>query len=257
MAAFIPQITPLILTRNEAPNLRRALERLAWAAEVVVIDSFSTDETIAIAGEFPRVRVVQRKFDTHTQQWNFGIAQTGTPWVLSLDADYILPAAFADELAALADVAQVHAYFARFRYCVWGSPLRTTLYPPRALLFRKDQCEYVQDGHTQKLKITGPTAFLTGVIDHDDRKPLSHWIVSQDRYAILEVAKLAATPAGELSFQDKLRRKMIIAPLVVFIYSLFAKRLILDGWPGWYYVFQRTFAEILLSLRLLEEKFKK
>jgi glycosyltransferase involved in cell wall biosynthesis len=253
---ILSEITPLILTFNEAPNLRRALERLVWAKEIVIVDSFSTDETLAIAREFPQVRVVQRKFDTHSQQWNFGVGQAGTQWVLALDADYIVPATFAGELEALQPGENLSAYFAKFRYCIWGCPLRGTLYPPRAVLFRKDRCQYVQDGHTQQLQITGQTASLDSVIDHDDRKPLSHWFWSQDRYATLEATKLTGTPDGELTWPDKLRRKIIVAPFLVFFYTLLVKGLILDGLPGWFYGFQRTVAELLLSLRLLEEKLK-
>ena len=150
----------------------------------------------------------------------------------------------------------MNAYFARFRYCVFGHPLRGTLYPPRAVLFRKACCQYVQDGHTQQLQIEGQTGLLENVIDHDDRKPLSHWLWAQDRYAKLEAAKLAETPAAALTLPDRLRRKIILAPFLVCFYTLLAKGLILDGWPGWYYVFQRTLAEMLLSLRLLEEKLK-
>src|ERR1017187_4404252 len=251
---MLKQVTPLILTYNEAPNLRRTLERLAWAKEIVIVDSFSTDETPAIAREFPQVRVVPRKFDTHTQQWNFGIGQTGTPWVMSLDADYVLPATVAGELEALSPGEKLTAYFGKFRYCIWGRPLRGTLYPPRAVLFRKDRCQYVQDGHTQQLQISGQTGWLDSVIDHDDRKSLAHWFWAQDRYATLEAAKLAGTSADQLTLPDKLRRKMIVAPFLVFFYTLLVKGLILDGWPGWFYVFQRTFAEIMLALRLLEKK---
>src|ERR1700730_17884251 len=92
------QITPLILTYNEAPNIGRTLEQLRWAHDIVVVGSFSDDETLEIVAEFPRVRVYQRKFDTHEQQWNFGLKETGikTEWVLALDADYTL----SDELIA-------------------------------------------------------------------------------------------------------------------------------------------------------------
>jgi glycosyltransferase involved in cell wall biosynthesis len=250
------EITPLILTYNEAPNIRRALEQLAWARRILVVDSFSTDETIEIVRCFQKTRAVQRKFDTHAQQWNFGIGQAATPWVLSLDADYILPATFANELESLQPGEEVNAYFARFRYCVFGHPLRRTLYPPRAVLFRKACCQYVQDGHTQVLQVKGRTGRLETVIDHDDRKPLSHWLWAQDRYSKLEAEKLARTPPDELSLPDKLRRKIILAPFIVCFHTLLVKGLIFDGWPGWYYVFQRTLAEMLLSLRLLEEKLK-
>ena len=252
----VGEITPVILTYNEAPNLARCLERLRWAKQIVVVDSGSTDETLAIAAGCPNVRVIHRPFDTHTQQWNFGIDETSASWVLALDADYIMPATFADELEVLQPHENLNAYFARFRYCIFGRPLRGTLYPPRAVLFRKQRCRYVQDGHTQQLEINGQTAVLGSVIDHDDRKPFSHWLWSQDRYALLEAVKQAGTSLDKLSFQDRLRRKMIFAPALVLFYTLLGKGLILDGWPGWYYVFQRTLAELILSLRLIEEKLK-
>ena len=88
---MLEQITPLILTYNEAPNIGRTLENLSWARDVVVVDSFSDDETLEIAASFPNVRVVQRVFDSHRNQWEFGLRETEiqTPWVLALDADYV------------------------------------------------------------------------------------------------------------------------------------------------------------------------
>jgi glycosyltransferase involved in cell wall biosynthesis len=248
------EVTPLILTFNEQPNLRRTLARLAWAGQIVIVDSFSTDETPGIAREFPRVRLVQRKFDDHTSQWNFGLGQISTPWVLSLDADYLLPENFAAELENLRPDDSLSACFARFRYCVFGRPLRGALYPPRAVLFRKDRCHYVQDGHTQRLQISGKAVSLRSVIDHDDRKAFSHWLWAQDRYATQEAEHLAATPRAQLNFADRARRKIIFASALVFFHALIGKGLFLDGWPGWYYVFQRTLAELILSLKLIEQK---
>lgn len=251
---MIDQITPLILTYNEAPNIRRTLERLEWAREIVVVDSGSTDETKSIAGEFVRVRLSHRVFDTHTAQWNFGLDQVKTGWVLTLDADYVLTKELIAELANWQPDETLSAAYARFRFCVQGHSLRGTLYPPRAVLFRINRCRYIQDGHTQQLKIDGRTDFLKNVIEHDDRKPLNRWLWAQDRYALLEVEKLLAADITELPFVDRIRRKIIFAPLLVFFYTLIVQRLILDGWPGWFYVWQRTLAEMILSLRLTEQK---
>jgi len=250
----VDHITPLILTWNEEPNLRRCLERLRWAGEVVVLDSGSTDATAAIAAEFPNVRFLVRPFDDHTTQWNFGVDATRTHWVLSLDCDYVLGPGFEDELAGLPADTPCDAFFASFRYLIFGKPLRSCLYPPRAALFRKDRCRYVPDGHTQILRIPGQTASLNTRIDHDDRKPLSRWFSSQDKYAKLEAEKLLALAPSELSPQDRIRRSMILGPVVVFFYTLLLRRAALDGWAGWFYTFQRTLAEIMLSLRLLEKR---
>lgn len=246
-------ITPVIAVYNEGPNLRRCLERLTWATQVVVVDSSSTDDTLSIAASFPNTRVVQHVYVDHTTKWNFGVSEAPTRWILSLDADYVLCAGFEDELRALDDQV-ADAWFCRFHYCVNGFPLRATLYPPRAVLFRKDRCTYIQDGHTQLLQIPGASAFLQTAMLHDDRKPLSRWFVSQDHCARLEAEKLASAAPGLLRWQDRVRRMLVIAPILTFFYCLFAKRLILDGWRGWFYTWQRVLAEVMLSLRLLETK---
>lgn len=247
-------ITPLILTYNEEANLARCLARLAWAREVVVVDSRSTDGTKAAASRHGNVRFLERAFDHHTAQWNFGVDQVTTEWVLALDADYVLEPGFEQELAALQPAAELAACAASFRYCINGHPLRGTLYPPRLVLFRRAKCRYEQDGHTQLLRAGGPTTALRTRILHDDRKPLSHWVWSQDRYAKLEAEKLAAPPRTRLGFNDRLRQTIVLGPPAVLLYTLFARGVILDGWAGWYYALQRTLAETLLSLRLIEAK---
>jgi len=95
---------------------------------------------------------------------------------------------------------------------------------------------------------------LRGKILHDDRKPLSRWLTSQDRYAKLEADKLTRTPAGALGLNDRVRKTIVLGPPVVLLYTLFARGVVLDGWAGWYYAFQRALAETLLSLRLIEAK---
>jgi glycosyltransferase involved in cell wall biosynthesis len=251
------QITPLILTYNEAPNLRRTLEMLSWANEILVVDSFSTDETLEIARSFPQMHVVQRKFVSFADQCNFGLKQARTKWVLSLDADYVLSPELVAEIQSLPQRADVAGYAARFRFCIHGRPLRASLYPPRTVLYQRSKARYHNDGHGHRVQVDGNVIMLSGRIDHDDRKPLAHWLWAQDRYAVLEAAKLAEAMPGELGLPDRIRRKIVLAPALVFFYTLLAQGMILDGWPGWYYVFQRTFAEILLSLRLIEMKLEK
>lgn len=247
-------ITPVILTWNEAPNLARCLDGLRWAEQVVVLDSGSTDGTQAICADYPNVTLAERPFDNHTDQWNHGVSLAPTDWILSLDADYGIHDGFVRELG-LIDPAEGHAaWFAPFRFLVHGRPLRGSLYPPRAVLFDRTRCRYRPDGHTQLLWIDGSSGRLTSRIDHDDRKPLSRWMESQRKYALLEAEKLeTGEPAG---LPDRLRRMIWPAAPAVFLYTLFVKGAILDGWAGMYYTLQRTYAELVLSLILLERRFR-
>ena len=248
-------LSALILTYNEKENIARTLAALSSVEDIVLIDSSSTDGTVEIAqGARPGVRILQRAFDTHTQQWNFGLDQIETEWVLTLDADYELSPEMQAEIATLEPPPEVVGYSADFEYRIFGHPLRASSYPPRVVLFRVASARYVDDGHTQLLKPNGRVEKLAGRIYHDDRKPLSHWIGAQDRYASLEARHLLSIPLKQLNFQDRLRRRIFFAAPTMFLYLLLGRGLIFDGWQGWYYVCQRTLAEMLLSLRLLTER---
>jgi glycosyltransferase involved in cell wall biosynthesis len=247
-------LTVLVLTYNEHENIERTLSALAWAPRVLIVDSFSDDDTCERARAFPNVEIVQRLFDTHTEQWNFGLAQVTTPWVLTLDADYEVSPALVKEMAEIQSGTDFAGFAARFKLRIFGRVLRSALYPPRTVLFQKQHASYRPDGHTQLLHVTGAIRLLAGVIFHDDRKPLSRWIRSQDRYTKIEARHLISTPNDRLKARDRLRKRIYYAPGVMFFYLLFCRGLILDGWPAWYYVFQRTLAEMLLSLRLITER---
>jgi glycosyltransferase involved in cell wall biosynthesis len=250
---MIEQITPLVLTFNEAPNIERTLAPLSWAKDIVVVDSGSTDKTRELLAQNSKVRVVERPFTTHAEQWNFGLEHTGirTDWVLALDADFILSDELVKELALLVPDAGTAGYRASFTYCVEGKPLRAAVYPPVVVLYRRSGARYEQDGHTQRVQVAGRIGELKGTIYHDDRKPLAHWLAAQARYMRLEARKLHATPAAELGAADRLRQLIVFAPPVMFLYCLLVRGGILDGVAGLFYALQRTVAEAILSLYLL------
>lgn len=250
-------VTPLILTYNEEANIGRVLERLTWAPRIVVVDSFSTDATLDIARSFPQVDIVQRQFDSFAAQCNFGLGHVETDWVLSMDADYVCTTELAAEIEALPPEPDVHGYAVSFRYCIFGRPLRGTLYPERVALYRRAYATYRQDGHAHRVHVEGPVGRLRAPMLHDDRKPLDAWLAAQQRYAAQEADKLLATSPDQLGLVDRLRRQMVLAPVLTPFYCLFVKGGILDGRAGWAYALQRTYAEILLALRLLDRRLRR
>ena len=250
-------LTALVLTYNEQENLRRNLEALIWVPKVIVVDSFSNDQTLEIARSFPNVQVVQRVFDTYANQRNAGLDRIDTEWVLTLDADYVLTAELQEEIKKLEPESDLAVYWAEFDYCIFGRPLHASIYPPRVALFRTKRARYIDEGHSEQLRVKGKLAKLKGKIWHDDRKPLARWFQSQDRYSEIEATYLLGADSEKLNRADRLRKNwLIVAPMGMPIYLLLVRGLIFDGWNGWYYAFQRTVAEMMLSLRLLERKLR-
>ena len=251
---MLNQITPLILTYNEAPNIGRTLESLGWARDIVVIDSFSDDETLEIAASFPTVRIFQRAFDCHRNQWEFGLRETEikTPWVLALDADYIVTSDAVAELKHLQPDTITAGYQAKFIYCINGQALHSGIYPPVTVLYRREAAAYVQDGHTQRVVIDGRVEELRAALLHDDRKPLRCWLNSQVRYAELERDRINKREAPD--FRDRLRLCFVVAPAAALFYCLILRGGVFDGWRGFYYAFQRALAELMLSLYLLDSR---
>lgn len=252
---MLEQITPLILTYNESPNINRTLAKLTWAKRIVIIDSFSDDDTLEIISQYPQVEIFQRKFLSFADQCNFGLSKITTDWVLSLDADYILSDLLLKELERIPSNSSINGYAVPFKYCVFGKPLRGTLLPSRVVLYRPKFAKYQDDGHAHKVEISGEKSQLKSYIYHDDRKSLSRWLWAQHRYHEIEANKLINSQWKELSIADKVRTLKIISPFAVLIYCLIIKGGILDGLYGWYYAFQRVLAEIDISLRLIEHSF--
>ena len=252
---MLDQITPVILTYNEAANIGRTLQALRWAKRIVVVDSFSDDQTEQICSDFENVEFLQRHFDQHAIQWNFAIEQNiNSKWTLALDADHVLSDALVSELEILQPAKDINAFWASFIYLINGKPLRQSLYPPVISLYRSGQGSYQQDGHTQRLEIDGKIGQLNSKIMHDDRKSYTRWLSSQWNYAQQEAIKLQQERWPELSLADR-ARKSGLAPLMVLPYTLFFKGLILNGWPGVIYTGQRFIAESCLQIARLKAQF--
>lgn len=244
----------LILTKNEEPNIKRVLDKLTWLDRVLVIDSYSTDETINILKAYTNVEISYRAFDSFAQQCNYGLSLLDSNWVLSLDADYVLTDDFIEETKSIVAAATDNVgYFTRFEFLVFGKQLLRNNTTPRAVLFKRSAGSYFDDGHAHRLLINGPTGNYRSAILHDDRKSLSRWLSNQDSYSVKECNKLLSSDSP-MSFSSRIRKSKVLAPFFVFFYSLFVKGLIFNGWAGWHYTLQRTMVEMLMALRLIEEE---
>jgi glycosyltransferase involved in cell wall biosynthesis len=255
--SFVDQITALVLTHNEEDNIGRTLAALRWVRRILVIDSGSSDRTLEIIRRFPQAEVVTRAFDSFAGQCNFGLSLVGSRWVLSLDADYVVSDTLFHEIEKLSPTKDIIGFRASFIYRVYGRDLRSTLYPPRTVLYQKDKAKYRDEGHGHRVQIVGTVAHLRAPIYLDDRKPLPRWFANQKKYATLEADYLLQTPRASLGLSDRIRLLAWPAPILVFLYTLIVKRCAFDGWAGWLYVLQRTLAEIVIALEIVDRRVRR
>jgi hypothetical protein len=184
------------------------------------------------------------------------LSHVDSEWVLSLDADYVLSDDLVSEIASLRPAGNVRGFWTRFVYQIFGRSLSASLYPRRAVLYRRASAAYVDEGHTQRVCIEGEVKTLTNPIFHDDRKSIARWFSSQARYASLEAGHLLSLDKSDLARADRLRLTLVPVPVLMFFYVLLIKRCLLDGWPGWYYALQRSCAEAMLSIELLDRRLR-
>lgn len=247
-------VTPVILTYNEAPNIERTLKGLEWARDIVVVDSGSSDGTMDILAGRPNVRVFHRAFDSHADQWRFAVEETGieTGWILRLDADYVVTEELVHELSELTPAEKTCAYRIDFDYAVFSRTLRASIYPSNTVLLRRGFFTVEPKGHTEVWSVHGNVETLRGRIVHDDWKPVRNWINSQGRYMALELDQLKS---GNETLKFWLRKRPPLMPIAVLLYCVFAKGLLLDGRRGLFYIIQRVVSELILSLMILEDRF--
>lgn len=245
-------VTPLILTYNEAPNIHRSLAALAWAPRVVVLDSGSTDATERIAKSYPNVDWKLRRFDRHREQWLYGIRETGieTPWVLALDADMIVPSSFSAEFRQSVGSGGYDGGVISFTYRAIGRDLNGSLYPADLRVFRPQSVNVIQDGHTQRFMADGVFYQFKCRVAHDDRKPLDRWTESQLQYSRLECRRLRSGGETGGNVKTQLRRHGMM-PLLAGLAAYFKAGGPLKGQASLEYAYERMTFEALLAMRLL------
>jgi len=246
-------VTPLVLTYNEEPNIRRALDSLRWAERVVVIDSGSADATEAIAKSFSNVDWRVRHFDSFKGQSEYGIHATGisTDYVLALDADMVVSKDLVTEIETQFVTGKFAGGLLSFKYCITGRPLAGSLCPAQMRLFARDEVQVLQAGHGHKFQVDGPVYRFKTPLIHDDRKPLERWISSQLSYSATEAERI--TGKKVLGWRDQLRRSGLMPPLAAALAYIRAGGPF-RGAASARYAYERALYECLLAIRMMSAK---
>ena len=224
----MPRLSVVVITRNEAANLRAALESARWADELVVVDSGSTDDTVRIAREIAD-RVTAHEWKGYGAQKNHAAGLAAHDWILSLDADERVSPALAREIRAVLDagpaargyrVPRVTRYLGRWiRSTDWYPDLQLRLYDRRAARWN-DRLVH------ESVAVDGFVGRLRGELRHHAYRDVSHHVQTIDRYTTLA--------ARQMRREGRRARRIDLAarPLAAFLRNYLVRGGVRDGVRG-------------------------
>lgn len=262
---------------NEEVNIRESLSNaLAWADEVFVVDSGSTDNTLEIVkslGVEPRQRKHARNELTEQRNWALGTLPFSHEWVYIQDADERVPQELAEEIASAirGDDGSVDGYWVRFKLIWQGTWIRhAALYPTWTMrLLRHRVARYeLRSVNTHPALDAKRTRRLAEHFIHEDRTPLKVFMDKANYYSSLEATEYqrlldgrdADLAAGSLFGSAPERRRALKRIFIklpkrhwfLFVYLFVLRRGFLDGRAGASYCVLRTFTEWLTQEKLRE-----
>jgi glycosyltransferase involved in cell wall biosynthesis len=199
----VPAVSVIIITRDEARHIRAALDSVAWADERIVVDSGSTDDTVALARE-AGARVEVREWPGYGAQRNHAASLARNDWILALDADERVTPALAVEIRQLLAsepgmpgfrIPRVTRYLNRW--------IRTTdWYPDWQLrLYDRRRAHWSLDLVHESVRADGTCGRLQGELEHFAYRDVAHHVATINQYTSLAARRLAAerrrsSPAG-------------------------------------------------------------
>jgi len=274
-------VTVVLPVLNEERNLPAALASVAWADEIVVVDSGSTDRTVECATEVGAT-IVPFAYDgrgPRKKAWALANLEPRNPWMLLLDADERVPEALRDEIADAIERDDRDGWYLD-RECVFmGRRLRCFSPNWNLRLFRRGlgriedlglaNLEGTGDNEIHEhVEVDGELGFLKAPLLHDDHRGLTAWIDRHNRYATWEAhlyRRFRSEPIGvsvvDFFRLDPFRRKRALRrlwvrtpfrPIVRFLVWYVPRRGFLDGRPGFTFCVLMAYYEFVIGLKLRE-----
>lgn len=246
MVVELSSVATLVLTYNEEDNIKDCLESINWVDEIVVVDSYSEDKTVAIAQEYTD-KIFRRKFDNFAAQRNYGLGQIKSEWVLVVDADERVTPELKEEIQQELKNPRAEGYKIPRRnyflgkwikYCGW--------YPDYTLrLFRVVSNNYRGLVH-EGVKIKGNVVQLTSPFIHYTYKDLNHYLKKINQYTTLDAEKKyrAGKKKGLLY--------IIVRPVIEFIDKFVLRRGFLLGVQGFILSILSSYYQFLKYVKLWE-----
>jgi glycosyltransferase involved in cell wall biosynthesis len=236
----VPKLSVTVIAKDEAADLGDALQSVAWADEIVVVDSESTDDTVAIARRYTN-RVTTREWPGYVAQKNYAASLASHDWILSIDADERVPPDLAAEIKQALAEAPRHGAF-RMPRVTWhlGRWIRTTDWYPddQIRLYDRRHAQWTGRYVHESLVVQGTVGRLRGELRHYAYRDIADHLETINRYT---------TYAARQMYESGRRTGLLQVaghPPLAFARNYLLRGGIRDGVPGFvisamnaYYVF--------------------
>ena len=240
-----PKISALAITYNEECNIKRFMEQLSFADEIVLVDSYSTDKTVEIA-QLMGAKVVQRSFDDFSSQRNFALTQTQNDWILFLDLDELISENFINEVKNTLQNTQNVAFFAKRTFFFMGKHIRFGGWQTDKAIrvLNKNFCTYNGNLVHETVSCKGETAVLKTSIDHFSYKDFDTYNSKLTLYSKLQAKNLYAKKVKPHAYH------FFIRPLYRFLWQYIYRLGFLDGKTGFILAYVHAFSVFKRYLQL-------
>ncbi|QEC44426.1 glycosyltransferase family 2 protein [Pseudobacter ginsenosidimutans] len=225
-------VSAVIITYNEEANIRRTLQKLHWCDEIVIVDSYSTDKTVAICREF-NCTIFFKEFEGYGVQKRFAVSKASHNWVLCIDADEVLSNELVDEIMQIspADAVASNGFSFRMNLVFLGKEFKHGKESGRYFtrLFNKQKGGFTNDKVHEAIRVDGPVKKLNHIILHYSYSSLHQCLEKNNRYS---------TYSAEMAFSKGKDKSMLVILLGLpfnFFKYYFLERNMLNGVKGFYW----------------------
>ena len=271
-------LTAIVLTFNEEKNIQECIKSLDWVSRIVIVDSGSTDNTIKFAEEFG-CDIFYNQWRGFANQRNWALQEAGikTEWVIFIDADEIVTPSMREEIIIALGRKDFNAFYICYKVIFLGKWVKYSsdfpVWHPRIVRNGFVHFREAITGHGETWDVNGRTGYVKEpYIHYCFSKGIESWIEKHNRLSTMEMTAYVTNRQPLLKcitglFNRDVHKKrqslralsyyMPFRPFIRFFYQFILKGGILDGKAGWAYCCLYLAYEIMISEKILEQKYSK
>ncbi len=223
-------ITGLIITYNEQKHISEVIKNIDFVDEIIVVDSYSTDDTIKIINSFPKVKLYQKKFEDFTSQRNYALSLASHDWILFIDADERVTPKLKEEIIQTSNgINTKDAYYFYRKFMYKGKHLRFSGWQTdkNFRLFKKSKASYVSQRLVHEtLEVNGSIGILKHKLIHYSFEDYDIYKSKMRSYGKLRAKELMIKGKKPTLYH------FFIKPLYKFLHDYLFRLGFLDGKKG-------------------------